>query len=183
MNDTLDNLSDFKERDMDLLQTLDEDNLTSFSFEGLKRRLKLHPETLSRILGRLTDQGFIKKTNDGYCLTSKAEPLLKHHSKSHNLRVLQTLLPSEISIPSLVSNLKGKWFGVHRWLGYTETKNGVTLRWITDDGGAIISAVFSSGNLNIDAKMISKNNLDVALNASHQLMSYITQLISQMGHN
>jgi len=183
MNDTLDDISDFKERDMDVLQTIDEDNLTSFTFEGLKRRLRLHPETLSRILARLTDKEIVKKTNDGYRLTAKAEPLLKRHSKSHNLRVLQTLLPSEVSIPNLVSNLKGKWFGVHRWLGYSETENGITLKWITEDGGTIISAVFSSGHLNIEAKMISKNNLDVALNASHQLMSYITQLISQMGHN
>ena len=179
-------ISDCKERDINVLRIIDEENLTSFAFEGLKRRLKIHPETLSRILYRLADQDILKKGDNGYTLTSKAKKLLKSNSLDSinpSLPLLQTFLPPEVPIKKVFSNLKGKWFGVLRWLGYSDTNEGINLKWITEDGGTIISAVFSQGKLYIEAKMVSENDLNAALNASHQLMGYITKLISKTGHN
>jgi hypothetical protein len=161
---------DLKERDINLLQTINEEELTNFTFEGLKRRLKIHQETLSRILYRLTDQEILKKGINGYTLTSKAKKLLKSQpsdSNNPNLPLLQTFLPPQISIKKIVYNLKGKWFGNLRWLGYSVTNESITLKWITEDGGNIIS----------------ENDLISALNAAHQLMSHITKLILKTGHN
>ena len=177
---------DLNERDISLLQTINEEELTSFTFEGLKRRLKIHQETLSRILNRLADQGILKKGNNGYALAPKAKKLLKQQTSdsSHpTLSLLQTFLPPQIPIEKIVSNLKGKWFGTLRWIGHSITDESISLKWITDDGGNIISAHFSQGKLHIDAKMISENDLNTALNASHQLMVYITKLISKTEHN
>ena len=175
-------ISDCKIRDINILHIIIEENLTNFTFEGLKRRLKMHPETLSRILYRLADQEILKKGDNGYTLTSKAKKLVNlnsHNSTNPNLRLLQTFLPPEVPINNVISNLKGKWFGILRWLGYSETNEGICLKWITDDGGTIISAIFSRDILYIDAKMVSKNDLNTALNASHQLMGYITKLNSR----
>jgi len=177
---------DLKEGDINLLQTINEEELTNFTFEGLKRRLKIHQETLSRILSRLADQEILKKGSTGYTLTSKAKKLLKSQPSDSNnptLPLLQTFLPPQIPIKKIISNLKGKWFGTLRWLGYTITNDSIALKWITDDGGNIISAIFYQGKLHIKAKMISENDLISALNASHQLMSFITKLISKTGHN
>jgi DNA-binding HxlR family transcriptional regulator len=177
---------DLKERDITLLQIINEEELTNFTFEGLKRRLKIHQETLSRILNRLADQEILKKGNNGYSLTSKAKKLLKLQSSDSNtptLPLLQTFLPSQIPIKKIIFNLKGKWFGTLRWLGYSITNESINLKWITDDGGNIISAHFSQGKLHIEAKMVSDNDLNTALNASHQLMGYITKLISKTEHN
>jgi hypothetical protein len=177
---------DLKERDINILHVIDEEDLTSFTFEGLKRRLKIHPETLSRILYRLADQEILKKSKYGYTLTSKAKKLLKsniYHSTNPSLRLLQTFLPPEVPSKKIIPNLRGKWFGVLRWLGYSITNEGITLKWITEDGRYIISAVFSQGKLYIEAKMVSENDLNAALNASHQLMGYITKLISRTEHN
>ena len=177
---------DLKERDINLLQTINEEELTNFTFEGLKRRLKIHQETLSRILNRLADQEILKKSNNGYTLTSKAKKLLKSQpsdSNSSTLPMLQTFLPSQIPIEKIISNLKGKWFGTLRWLGYSITNDVITLKWITDDGGNVISAHFSQGKLHIDAKMLSENDPNTALTASHQLMGCITKLISKTEHN
>ncbi len=186
MDEDWNDISDFKERDINILHIIAEENLTSFTFEGLKRRLQIHSETLSRILYRLADQEILKKGDKGYTLTSKAKKLLNlnsYDSTNPNLRLLQTFLPPEIPIKKLISNLKGKWFGILRWLGYSMTNEGLYLKWITDDGGTIISAIFSRGKLYIDAKMISENNLNTALNASHQLMGYITKLTSRTDPN
>ena len=188
MNEDWNDISDleFSERDTNVLHIIDEEDLTSFTFEGLKRRLGMHPETLSRVLYRLANQGIVEKGVEGYTVTSKAKELLKSHSfdsRVPTVCLLQTLLPPDVPIQNVVSNLKGKWFGVLRWLGYSENKEGVVLKWITEDGGIIISAIFSLGQLNIDAKMLWEKDLSVALKASYQLMGYITNLISRVESN
>ena len=78
----------------------------------------------------------------------------------------------------LISTLNGKWFGILRWLGISETSEGVTLKWVTEDGGIQIAANISGNSLNIDAKFLRDNNLDLALKAAYQLMAYIGKLYS-----
>ena len=183
---TFDNyLLDLTERDINLLQVIDEEELTNFTFEGVKRKIKLHSETLSRILHRLTEQKILKKEKQGYTLTNKAKPLLIHQSSKtkSSQRVLETYLPLKLHIQKITQNLKGKWFGQLRYLGYSITEEDVTIKWITQDGKSIISAIFSKNKLYIDAKIVSEDDQNNALNASHELMSYISKLISKTKHN
>jgi DNA-binding Lrp family transcriptional regulator len=166
------------ERDADVLSLVDEEDLTTFTFDGLKRRLGLHPETLSRILNRLEEEGIVKKTREGYEVTPKLTKL-KHsptRREAQTVSLLQTFLPSNMLIQNLISELKGRWFGVLRWLGMSETSEGVTLKWITEDGGIQVAASISGTSLNIDAKFLTSNNLDLALKAAYQLMTHISKL-------
>lgn len=188
MDADLDDTNEFplNERDTNVLNVIEEEDLASFAFEGLKRRLGVHPETLSRALYRLEDQGIVEKGAEGYRVTSKAKKLIKTHSFSSggsSMNILQTLLPPKVSLQQVVSNLKGKWFGVLRWLGYSKNSESITLKWITEDGGTVISANFQYGYLIIDAKMLLEEDLNVALQASYQLMGYIAKLVPNMGNN
>ena len=53
--------SSLSEKDTNVLHLLKEEDLTSFTFGGLKRRLGVHPESLSRALYRLEDKGIVEK--------------------------------------------------------------------------------------------------------------------------
>ena len=70
----------FNERDTDVLSLIEKEDLSMFTFDGLKRRCGIHPETLSRILVRLEDEGIIKKSPEGYSVTPKITKLKLNHT-------------------------------------------------------------------------------------------------------
>ncbi len=163
------------ERDADVLALIETEDLATFTFDGLKRRTGLHSETLSRILSRLEEEGIIKKEPEGYRVTPKITKLKLHQPRTEapTTPLIQTFLPSDLMTQQLILNLKGKWFGFLRWLGVSENSQGVTLKWITEDGGIQIAANIQGTALNIEAKFLTNQNLNLALKASYQLMSLI----------
>jgi DNA-binding transcriptional ArsR family regulator len=163
------------ERDADVLALIETEDLATFTFDGLKRRTGLHPETLSRILSRLEQEGIIKKEREGYRVTPKITELRLNppRKETPTATLLQTYLPSDLMTQRLILNLKGKWFGSLRWFGISENNQGITLKWITEDGAIQIAANIQGSALNIEAKFLTNNNLDNALKASYQLMSLI----------
>jgi hypothetical protein len=170
------------DRDSDILNFLSEEDFTFFTFEGLKRRLSLHPETLSRILNRLEQEGIVKKTSEGYTVTREIAKHLKlHQTNTHESHVslLQTFLPTDMPVQQLVSSLRGRWFGLLRWLGLSETNESITLKWITEDGDIQIDAKITETQLNIEAKFLHHTNLNHALKAAYQLMAYIGKLCAR----
>lgn len=176
--------SSYGERDAEVLTLIDEEDLTLFTFDGLKRRMGLHPETLSRILGRLEQEGIVSKDSAGYKVTPKINEYTRlhpHFSDESHVPLLQTFLPSYTSVPQLASNLKGRWFGLLRWLGLSENGEGLTLKWITEDGSIQVEASMSETTLTIEAKFLHGKNLNMALKASYQLMAYIGRLCSGSG--
>ncbi|HKZ94512.1 MAG TPA: hypothetical protein VJ249_08045 [Candidatus Bathyarchaeia archaeon] len=169
-------------RDTSVLHVIREEELTSFTFDGLKRRLGVHPETLSRILYRLEEQGIIQKATRGYNVTPKAKQLLRQHltyETQPTVPILQTLLSPDIPIQQIISSLRGKWFGSLRWVGTSQTLEATALKWITEDGGTQIEAIFTEGTLSIEAKPLTEKDLNKALKASYQLVGYITKLYSR----
>ena len=141
----------------------------------------MHPETLSRILSRLEQEGIVEKGPGGYKVTSRINQFPTLHAiGSDELRMplLQTLVPSNVSQEQLTQNLKGKWFGLLRWLGCTEGEEGTTLKWITEDGGIQVNANILTPALTIEAKFLRDKDVDMALKASYQLMTYIGRLCS-----
>jgi hypothetical protein len=175
-------VSSLGDRDSDILAFLNEEDFTFFTFEGLKRRLGLHSETLSRILNRLEQEGIVKKTSEGYKVKREiAQHLQLHQNNTHGSRVflLRTFLPSDMPIHQLVSSLRGRWFGLLRWLGLSETNESITLKWITEDGDIQIDAKIAEPELTIEAKFLQHTNLNRALKAAYQLMAYIGKLCSR----
>ena len=162
-----------------MVRALGEEGLSVFTFDGLRRITGSHPETLSRSLERLEDDGFVVRSPDGYNVTDKARVSFAAMSATGEARrvpILHTFLPYEASVGAVVSALKGRWFDSMRWVGIADDEDGLVLKWVTDDGSALIDAKFSSGQLDIDAKIGKEADLPKAVRAAHQLMGRISRL-------
>ena len=175
-----------------ILHIINEENLKEFSFDGIKRRIGMHQETLSRNLNRLEDQHMVEKTANGYRATARAKRSILHlldntNNVSVHIPLIQTVLPQDIDCQQLLTSLRGRWFGRLRWLGYSEKKqkdddndyctSENTFKWITDDGEIQVDAIFSNYVLNIEAKLLkNKKEINDAIKVSHQLMRHIFRL-------
>lgn len=172
----------FSERDAEVLRFLGQEDLSGFSFEGLRRRLGTHSETLSRILHRLEEHMILEKTAEGYHVTNKGRemigisPLSSHpQSSQHRIAILHTLLPYGRGSSELVTGLKGRWFGPLRWLGYSEDERGTTMKWVTGDGAVQIDAIFTDGELSIEGNVKEGKDLTDAIRASYQLVGFLSR--------
>jgi hypothetical protein len=171
----------FSERDAEVLRFLGEEDLLGFTFEGLRRRLGTHSETLSRILHRLEDQMILEKTSEGYHVTHKGKEMigvkpLASSPAQHRVPILRTLLPYGRGSSEVVSGLKGRWFGPLRWLGYSEDERGTTMKWVTEDGAVQIDAIFSEGELTIEGNVREGKDLTDAIRASYQLVGHLSRV-------
>ncbi len=168
-------------RDGAVLNFIEEEELTGFTFDGLRRRIGAHPETLSRILDRLQEQGIVENASDGYRVTDKAKSVMAIHplgALSSRVPLLSTLLPYDIGVEEIISELKGRWFGRLRWVGYSETEEGTTLKWVTENGDVQIDAKFSNGELNVEAETGEGRTLNDAVRAAHELVGHISRIYS-----
>jgi hypothetical protein len=167
------------QRDLEVVQFIAEEGLLGFTFEGLKRRLGTHPETLSRILDRLEDQRVLEKTDRGYLVTQKGKEVagLRQLSASEaRVTLLKTLLPHVENPHEAVLQLRGRWFGPLRWLGYADDEKGTIMKWVTEDGSIQVDAVFSGGELTIEGRIREGKDLTDAIKAAHQLVGYISRV-------
>jgi DNA-binding HxlR family transcriptional regulator len=166
-------------RDAEVVRAIEEEELSIFTFDGLRRITGAHPETLSRSLERLEDDGLVVKSPEGYSVTEKAKEsfsLRPAYTAVKRVPILHTFLPHEASARTIVSALKGRWFDTIRWVGMAVSEEGFVMKWVTDDGSALIDAKFSAGQLDIDAKIASESDLPKAVRAAHQLMGRISRL-------
>src|SRR3989442_4046843 len=144
---------DLTPRDSKILYAIQDEGLTVFAFDGLKRLLGVHQEMLSRVLDRLEDEGLLEKVSEGYRLTVRgshqvARPL---SSTQPRIPIVQSLLPHDVDVKRIISGLKGRWFGSLRWLGYSQTDEGLVLKRIPEEDSIQIDAKFTANHLSTDA--------------------------------
>ena len=173
-------------RDAEVVRTIEEEGLSVFTFDGLRRITGSHPESLSRSLERLEDDGIVVRSSEGYNVTEKAKGLFMlgpADTGARRVPILHTYLPYDASAPTIVSALKGRWFDTMRWVGMTESEDGVVMKWVTEDGSALIDARFAGGQLDIDARLARDTDMPKAVRAAHQLMGRISRLYSNTRAN
>lgn len=178
IDEVRDDSSSLSDRDAGVVETIGQAGLSAFTFDGLRRLAGMHPETLSRSLERLEEQGIIERSPEGYSTTEKAKGLLSaHYNPGDERRVplLHTFLPIGVSVQEVVTALRGRWFDQMRWVGISESEDGIVLKWVTDDGSALVDAKLSMSQLDVEARVRKGTDFKVAVRAAHQLMTRITR--------
>jgi DNA-binding transcriptional ArsR family regulator len=169
-------------RQREVLSALSEEQKATYSFQGLRRKLGLHQEMLSRTLDRLEEQDLVERTEDGYRISfdRRASRLGNAGSSSIETRVVTAYLPHQVDQSLILRSLKGRWFSEFRWLGYSVTPSGLTMSWISDDGRVQLRAKLLDNTLMIDAIYGSAAEKDRAMNSAFELFDLFTDRTSAM---
>lgn len=179
-------LPDLREHDREVLEFLSQDPSSQVAFQGLRRRLGIHPEQLSRALHRLADDNLVEHTDLGYRVTSRAMQVLSPGSlpsEESGIAILQTYLPANLDLRALVQDLRGNWIGPLRWYGLSEFADGMRLAWTLEDDSIRLETFLRPGQLVVTAKVISPDRLDDATRLGHQLFQHIVREVSRESYS
>lgn len=172
--------------DLDVLEALGGsfEDAGAISFQGIRRKLGLHQESLSRALRRLERDGLVGKSEHDYKISKKGtEILTRTKSKNSQSRdvifpipILRTILPPDASELELEEALSHKWFGSLRWYGSSHNEEGTVLAWTTDDGKLRLSARISDGYLTVESQATTKESMETAIRAAYEIFDHISRV-------
>ena len=175
-------IDDLREHDREVLEFLSQDPSSQIAFQGLRRRLGIHPEQLSRALHRLADYELVERTELGYRVTSRALQILSPGSlrpEEPGITILQTSLPANLDLRGLVQELRGTWIGPLRWYGLSEFADGMRLAWALEDDLIRLDIFIRPGQLIVTAKVVGPDHLDDATRLGHLLFQHIAREASR----
>ena len=120
----------------------------SIAFNGLRRVLRAHPESLSRSLRRLQREGRVERAEGGYRMLG--EPSFDPRAPPVELRpIAQVDLPPGFSSETVLGRLSGRWFGSLRWVGLVARERGQLLAWARRDGSGYVLLGIDRGVLRV----------------------------------
>ena len=180
-----DAIDDLREHDREVLEFLSKEPASQVAFQGLRRRLGIHPEQLSRALHRLADDELVERTDVGYRVTPRALQVLSpesQRSEETGVTILQTYLPANLDLRGLVRALRGSWIGPLRWYGLSEFADGMRLAWALEDDTIRLETFIRPGQLVVTAKVAGPSHLDDATRLGHLLFQHIAREASREPH-
>jgi DNA-binding Lrp family transcriptional regulator len=173
-----------REKDLEVLKSFDDDQDLSLAFQGLKRKLGFHAETLTRSLRRLERDSLLERTGDGYRLTGKGIDFVGSKRDAPNgemLQIFHTYLPDVAVSQALLVNLRSKWFGSLRWLGSFTKGEKVVMSWISEQGTNQINVMFQNSFISVEAVIDNPSQKELAVRSAYELVSQIAKAYSDGG--
>ena len=173
---------DLDEREREVLKLLSSEQNAHFSFQGLRRRLGLHQETLTRTLKRLEEAHVIERSPEGYTLKGTASNYSFAVQTNQSLAkpIIDAYLPSQVDVTVLFQKLRGRWFSNFRWLGYSHDGSQLSMSWISEDGRMQLQARISGGKITIGADSYTNQTESEQIAAAYQLFDHITKVAEEM---
>jgi DNA-binding Lrp family transcriptional regulator len=175
-------IDDLREHDREVLEFLCRDPSAQVAFQGIRRRLGIHPEQLSRALHRLAQDDLVQKTELGYRVTRRGMGILSPGewvSDRPGVTVLQTHLPADLDLRALVAALRGTWVGPLRWYSFSESPEELRLSWALEDESIQLETRVRAGQLAVVAHVASHAKLDEATRLGHLLFRQIASEVSR----
>lgn len=149
--------SELEDREKLVLSELAREGEARVAFQGLRRRLELHQEALSRTLRRLQRDGLVAHDDKGYKLTEQGFAALRGlpvtQARREVLPVVQAMLPPNLSAEGVAEHLSQRWFRGLRWYGQSEAPGETTLTWLAEPGNAMVRVRVSGGTLALEIEL------------------------------
>ena len=118
------------------------------AFNGLRRALHAHPESLSRALRRLEREGLVERSSSGYRSLAAATELVP--PSAFSLRpIAHVRVPEGATAESVLGRLSGRWFGTLRWVGVIDRPSQRLLAWARRDGSGAVLLGIHGRNLRV----------------------------------
>jgi hypothetical protein len=115
------------------------------AFNGLRRALEAHPESLVRSLRRLERHGVVRREPDGYGLIERTG--LPPPSAPRGRPFADVALVPGVSRDDVFGRLAGRWFGSLRWVGLYEPADGPWLVWSVEGTEGLVRLGIRRGRL------------------------------------
>ena len=163
------------------MEMLSAESDATFTFQGLKRRLGLHQEKLTRILKRLEDDNLVAKTEEGYRTLTK--PRRKNDHSLEKEPVIRGQLPPGFNQFSLMDNIKGRWFKNFRWVGYSHGADRVSLYWITEDNRFQVEIQLVSNEILVRSWPTDPKDEASAVAAAYELFDRISRILPDLDNS
>ncbi|MBI2077259.1 MAG: MarR family transcriptional regulator [Euryarchaeota archaeon] len=144
-----------RDRERLVLSELARDAQAQVAFQGLRRRLGLHPQALVRTLRSLESLGYIRRESDGYRLAAPGAEALgaRPAPLPPTLRpVFAAVLPNHVTSDRIVEKLARRWFNGLRWYGVVATPREQVLTWLTEADGSVVQLRLADGMLGLEAE-------------------------------
>ncbi|HEY6238357.1 MAG TPA: hypothetical protein VIZ68_04140 [Thermoplasmata archaeon] len=102
------------------------------AFNGLRRELGAHPESLTRALRRLERGGVVLRDAVGYTLADGFHRDVDRSLDASFHPVASVELAGEVTPDQVLGSLAGRWLGRLRWVGVYERSDDPWLVWSLD---------------------------------------------------
>ncbi len=164
-----------------VMEMLSTETDATYTFQGLKRRLGLHQEKLTRILRRLEDDNLVAKTEEGY-RTLKHSRNAAHHLVEGE-PVIRGQLPPGMYSQDLLNKIKGRWFKNFRWVGYANGTDELSLYWITEDNKFQVRIQLSPIEILVWSQATDPKETNSPVVAAYELFDRISRMLPELGEN
>jgi len=160
-----------------VMNMLSSESDATYSFQGMKRRLGLHQEKLTRILKRLEDDNLVLKTDEGYKVLHHSRKTTRHLDEGEP--IIRGQLPPGVDPGILTSKLKGRWFKNFRWLGYSTSESGQSLYWITEDGRFQLVVRLAPAEILVWSQPTNDVETHSSIGAGYELFDRISRILPE----
>lgn len=166
------------DHDRSVLQLLAGERDAEVTFQGIRRRLGVHQESLVRALRRLQEDELVERTEEGYRVSAQGLAIAQiqdGNAYPPPIPILRTVLPGREASRLAVEALRGRWFGDLRWYAQSFEGSVVTLSWVGTDGSMRIDARFDGIFFSVNGQLPDASQLPQAVAAAHRLLYLASQ--------
>ncbi len=143
-------------RGAEILAELGKDTQAVISFAGLRRRLSVHQQSLTRTLRRLMADGLVAKDSKGYRLTSAGSELVQVRATEDGsgevITLIEALLPARLAPIDVTARLARRWFHHLRWYGQRQGAYEDVLTWIGEGGRIVVRLRLRGRRMTLEAE-------------------------------